>query len=555
MLRLALVLVLLLSLLAAAFHWSSSTRHQRADFTFINRGEIGTLDPNRMSWVQDIRVGYALWEGLYTLEPQTLKPIPGSADRIDISPDKKTYTFHIRENARWSNGDPLTSHDFVFAWRRMLEQPGDYTYLFHAIRGARSYQEAFAQSRKTGGVSPDIASVGIVAVDAKTLRVELEHPVAYFPDLCAFTPFWPLHQKSMEKFRDEATGAYSKGFTLPPHLVTNGPYRLESWTFREKLRLVANEHYWDRENVRSKSIDVLIGPDAMWAFLKYDSGAADWLSDAAGAIGAELFTQGRSDLHISPGFGTYLYKLNCSPTLPDGTKNPLADARVRRALSLAIDRTGIVKTITRLGERTASTFVPPGVFPGYQSPRGVELNVEEARRLLAEAGYPQGKGFPHIKITYNSEFHHGDVAQYVRRQWLETLGIDVGLEPLEIKVFRQKLHTTQYAIARASWTGDYNDVSTFLDCYRSDSDNNDTRWGNPTYDRLMDEAAMEPDQQRRLELFRQCEQILMDEQPIIPLYHDVLAYLFRDNVKGLYMHPRNMVMYKTIEVIRDGAAR
>lgn len=550
MLRLSLILALLVTLLASAFYWSSSTRHERADFTFINRGEIGTLDPNRMSWVQDIRVGYALWEGLYALDAKTLAPVPGAADRIDISPDKRIYTFHIRANAGWSNGDPLTSHDFAFAWRRMLEQPGDYTYLFHAISGAREYQDAFARSRKQATEGPSFESVGIATPDASTLRVELEHPVTYFPDLCAFTAFWPLHEKSMRPFYDELAGSYAKGFTRPPHLVTNGPFRLADWTFHEKLRLEQNEHYWDRANVRSKSIDVLIAPEPMWAFLKYDSGAADWLTDAAGSIGAELYARGREDLHVSPGFGTYLYKLNCQPTLPDGSRNPLGDPRVRRALALAIDRSGIVKTVTRLGERTASTYVPPGVFPGYTSPAVREMDVEHARRLLAEAGYPGGRGFPPISIMYNSEFHHGDVAQYVRRQWLDVLGVDVGLQPLEIKVFRQRLHETQFAIARASWTGDYNDVSTFLDCYRSGSENNDTGWSNARFDELMDLAAAEADQSKRLALFQEAEQLLLDEQPIIPLYHDVLAYLYRDNVKGLYMHPRNMVMYKSIEVVK-----
>ena len=244
MLRLSLILVFLFALLGGAFYWSSSTRQQRADFTFINRGEIGTLDPNRMSWVQDIRVGYALWEGLYALDPKTLAPVPGAAGRIDISPDQRTYTFHLRDNAGWSDGDRLKSSDFAFAWRRMLEQPGDYTYLFHAIRGAREYQQAFAQARKDKTSPPSFASVGIETPDDQTLRVELNHPVAYFPDLCAFTPFWPLHEPSMRPFYDKLAGSYERKFTLPPHLVTNGPYRLASWTFREKLRLEANEHYW-----------------------------------------------------------------------------------------------------------------------------------------------------------------------------------------------------------------------------------------------------------------------------------------------------------------------
>ena len=163
-----------------------------------------------------------------------------------------------------------------------------------------------------------------------------------------------------------------------------------SWNFREKLRLEANDYYWDRANVCSKSIDVLMSVDPTWAFLKYDSGAADWLTDATGSIGAELYQQRRSDMHVFPGFGTYMYKLNCLPRLPDGSANPFADPNVRMAFSQAIDRKGIVETITRLGEPVARTYVPPGVFAGYQSPAGVGLDVASARRLLAAAGYPVG---------------------------------------------------------------------------------------------------------------------------------------------------------------------
>lgn len=543
MLRFGLIFLLLIGLLLGAFAWSSSTRADRADFTFINRGEIGTLDPNRMSWVQDIRVGYGLWEGLYSLDPQTLRPIPGVAERIDVTDGDTRYTFHLRRTARWSSGDPVTAKDFIFAWRRMLQEPGDYTYLFYVIKGAQQYSEDFG-----AGKPADFASVGMRAKDDWTLEVELTHPVVYFPDLCAFCPFWPLHEPSMQSFYDPQTRSYAKAFTRPPNLVTNGPYRLSVWNFREKLRLEANPYYWDRESVKSRTIDVLIGTDPLWSFLKYDSGAADWLTDAAGSIGAELYAQKRPDMRVFPGFGTYFYAINCQEKLPDGRANPLRDPRVRKALALAVNRKPIVESITRLGESTARSFVPPGVFPGYRSPEESLENLDRARELLAEAGYPQGKGFPQISILFNGEFQHGDVAQYVRRQWLENLGIDVGLELLEIKTFRQKLKTRQYAIARASWSGDYNDVSTFLDCYRSNSENNDTGWGDPEYDKLMDQAAVEADANQRLRLFEQAERLLMQEQPIIPMYHYVNAYCFRDNVTGLPLNPRNTVMLKAVQV-------
>lgn len=546
MLRLLLILGLLLAMVLGMFAWSGSGHASRADFTYISRGDIRTLDPNRMAWLEDIRVGYALWEGLYTLDPQTLAPIPGVAESVELSQDKRTYTFHIRPEACWSNGDRVTSGDFVFAWRRMLDEPANYTYLFRVIQGVNGYLTDRAAKRPD-----DFERVGIKALDDTTLRVELEHPVAYFLDLCAFAPFWPMHEPSMRPFHDASSGSYQGGFTRPPNLVSNGPFRLTTWDFRRNLRLERSPFYWDREHVKLRTIDVLMADDPTWAFLKYETGTADWLADGTGSVGPELYERKRTDLHFVTGFGTYFYSVNCQPRLPDGSVNPLADRRVRLALSMAIDRSPIVQTITRLGEPIAFAYIPPGVFEGYRAPDGPGYDVRRARELLAEAGYPGGKGFPKLSILFNSESHHADVAQVVRRQWIDNLGVDMALEGVEVKVFRQRLHGKDYAIARASWFGDYNDPSTFTDKYRSNSENNDSGWRNPRYDRLLDDAAVETDQARRMELFSQAEGLLLGEQPIIPLYYYVNASLFRDNVKGITMNARNMVMLKNVWVERQ----
>jgi oligopeptide transport system substrate-binding protein len=543
--RLLLIPLGLLILLAGAVLWSGGGGEAKPDFVFINRGEIGTLDPNRMSWLQDIRVGYGLWEGLYTLDNKTLQAIPGTADRIDISSDQRIYTFHIRNTARWSNGDPVVAGDFVFAWRRMLREPGDYTELLHCIAGAEAYEQAYA-----AGQADDFSKVGIEALNPATLRVTLAHPVAYFPDLCAFPPFFPLHEKSMAPFAqtDATTGhiTYDKRFTRPPNLVTNGPFRLAKWEFKRHLILEASDYYWDRKNVRSKRIEVLSAVDPLWGYLRYEAGSVDWIADASGQIGAELYARHRKDLHVFPAFGTYFYALNCDPTLSDGLPNPFADARVRRAFSMAVDRQPIVQTITRLGEQVAYRYIPPGVFPRYQPPQGLGYDVARAQALLAEAGYPGGRGFPRVSILFNNEFHHGDVAQLVRRQWLKNLGVDVKLEGLEVKIFRQRLHTKDYTIARASWFGDYNDPSTYTDKYLSTSGNNDSDWKNPQYDALCAQAAVEPDNDKRMKLFSQAEAILLHEQPIIPLYYYVNCYLYRDNVKGLTLHPLNRTLLKWV---------
>jgi oligopeptide transport system substrate-binding protein len=551
MTRLLIIPLALLVLLAGAMVWSGggAGAEEPASFRFINRGETTTLDPNRMSWLQDIRLAYALWEGLYTLDPETLQPVPGAADSHELSADKTVYTFHIRPTARWSNGDPVTAGDFVFAWRRMLQNPDEYTSLFHHIRGAREYQEAFAADPS----SARFDDVGIEALDRQTLRVTLKQPVLFFLDLVAFTPFVPLHEPSMRPFAHTAENGrttYDEDFTHPPNLVTNGPYRLDKWQYNRRVRLVASDQYWNRAIVKTRIIDQISAEDPQTAYLMYHTGGVDWLSDVIPSIAAELRERNDPDLKLFTGFGTYFYSVNCQPTFHHGRKNPLADVRVRQALALAIDKTPIVETITRMGEKTADTYIPPGIFPGYTSPEGLHRDVERARRLMAEAGYPGGAGFPQISLLFNTGAHHGEVAQVVRRQWAETLGIDVELEGLEVQIFRTRLNKKQYAIARASWIGDYNDPTTFTDKYQSFSDGNDAGWVNAEYDALCAAAAVELDPAKRYALLSQAEGILDREVPIIPIYYYNNAYLFRSNVRGIPLHPKQMNLFQSVEVVR-----
>jgi oligopeptide transport system substrate-binding protein len=561
MLRLLLILTVLAALVAGAAVWSGADTERRADFAFINRGENKSLDPNNMSWMQDIRISYALWEGLYTLDPVTLKPILGCADRSEVDPQTHTvWTLHIRPDARWSNGDPVTAQDFLFSWRRFLETPGEYTYLHYYIRGARQYEHAYAdyvQARENGDLNrkpPDFSGVGEVALDDHTLRVTLEDPIPFFPSLCAFSPFFPLNRASMQPFAqtDLVTGVttYDEHFTRPPFLVTNGPYRMAEWSFKRRIRLVRSDYYWNRANVKSQIIDEIYSDQGLAAFRAYERGDVDWLSEVdLDLAGAMLANGGRSDLHIFKAFGTYFYSFNCLPKLPGGRANPLADVRVRQALSMAIDKEPIVREVGRLGQPIADQYIPPGVFDGYVSPPGLKYYVDAARKLLAEAGYPGGVGFPHLTILYNNEANHGDVAQIIRRQWLTNLGIDTDLEGVEIKVFGERLHSQDYDIARASWYGDYADPTTFTDKYKSDSDDNDSKWANPQYDHLCAEAQKETDPQKRLKLLSQAEGILLREAPILPLYTYVNDYMFRDNVKGIPLAPNAMLMFSPIEVV------
>jgi oligopeptide transport system substrate-binding protein len=558
MVRLLSIPVILAGLAAAALWWSNDTGgQQRADFSFVNRGDNKCLDPNGMSWAQDIRIAYGLWEGLYTLDPVTLQPVLGAADRATADSTKTIWTFHIRPAARWSNGDKVKAGDFIFAWRRFLETPGEYTYLHNYIRGAKQYTDDFAaylaarQKGDTTRRAPDFAEVGESAPDDETLIVKLNDPLPFLPALLAFPPFFPMYEPAMRPFLEKDGLHYDQHFTRPPNLVTNGPYQLAEWTFKRRLRMVASPYYWNAASLKNKIVDQIFADDGMAAFRLYESGAVDWIVDADKNLAGQILAQGgRPDLHIFPAFGTYFYSLNCLPTFWDGRKNPLTDIRVRQALAMAIDREPIVKNVGRLGQPPSFDYIPPGVFEGYASPSGLPYDVARAQELLAQAGYPDGKGFPPLTILYNTEDFHGDIAQVIQWQWQQNLGIPIKTEGVEVKIFGARLHTQQYDIARAGWYGDYNDPTTFTDKYKSDSDDNDAKWANADYDRLCAEAQRELDPKRRLEFLSRAEKILLNEAAIIPLFTYVNAYLFRPVVKGLPLSANAMVMFNSVHVER-----
>ena len=553
MLRILIIPALLLLLLGGSVIWSGEAGSGRADFSFVNRGDNMSLDLNDMSYMQDIRLAYQLWEGLYTLDDKHLQPILGSADAVTISPDQRIYTLHIRNAAKWTNGDPLLAGDFIFQWRRMLQSPGEYTYLHHYIKGAQAYEEAYAKADLAHGKGiPDFATVGEQQLDDHTLRITLSEPVPFFPALLAFPSFFPMHEGSMQKFLqvDAQTkrASYKPELTLPPNLVTNGPYRLAEWAFHRKVRLIASDYYWNRSAVHCRVIDEIhAGEDPMAAYRLYQQGDVDWLADVDGELAAALLKKPeRTDLHVFPAFGTYFYELNCNDKLSDGSGNPLHDPRVRQALAMSIDKVPVIRDVAKLHQPLATTFIPMGAFPGYQSPPGLSYDVAAARRLLADAGYPAGKGFPRLSILYNTDGIHSDIATIIRHQWLDALGIEVDARGEEGSQYRKDLHSHNFSISRAGWFGDYNDPSTFTDKYLSGSDNNAAAFKDERYDKLCAAGAIESDPAKRFLILSQAEDRLLVQAPIIPLYTQVGAYLFHDNVKDLPLNSQQMQMFEAI---------
>lgn len=489
-----------------------SPARERADLVFVNGAEPETLDPAIITGQPEGRVVHALFEGLCAFNADGHAK-PGVAESWAISEDGKTYTFHLRDDAKWSDGRTLTAHDFVRSWQRTLTPAtgSQYNYLLYPIRNA----EAFA----TGKIA-DFSQVGVKAIDDRTLRVELENATPYFLDLCAFPTLHPVPVDLIERVGDD--------WVKPGNLIGNGAFTLVTWKINDHIRLRKNPHYWNREKVSLETIDVLPISDANVAFNFYASGLADLVMDKGLAPPALLDDlKQRRDFHAAPFLGIYFLRFNCE-------KGPFTDPRVRKAFSLAVDKKRIVEKITRAGELAAPGFVPPGIA-GYTGTEGLAFDPGSARALLAEAGYADGAGFPLVNYLYSKSDLNEAIAVELQNMWREQLGVTVNLVRQEWKVYLNSLSLLDYDIARSSWVGDYPDPNTFLDMFLTGGGNNRTGWSDPRYDLLIAEAARELDPKKRFEILRTAEDLLVKEAvPICPIYYYVGIQLYDpDKIGGI----------------------
>ena len=488
---------------ALVFLTSGCARHEPpADVTIINGTEPESLDPHIVTGVPEMRLTKALFDGLTKLDAHTGAPIPALAERWEISPDGRVYIFFLRTNAVWSTGEPITSADVVWSWLRALSPAtaGDYAGQLFYIKGAEDWYN---------GKLKDVSQVGIHAPDAETVRIELNAPLAFFLDLCSFPTLAVVPRQTLEKYGD--------GWLHAKPLPTSGAFLLGAWRVNDKVRLLRNPRYWDAAHTASEIIDVLPTGSPNTALNLYETGVADivWDKDLMPTELMDVLAK-RPDFHSFLYLGTYFYRFNV-------TKPPFNDARVRRAFALATDKARIINKLTKGAERPADHFVPDGVA-NYESPTAPAFAPQAARKLLAEAGFPGGKGFPRINYTFFSAAGggaklHGKVGVELQQMWRDVLGVDVELRQIERKVFYASQSKLDYDISTSSWIGDYNDANTFLDLFMSTSGNNRTGWKHDRYDILIREANQQTDLKRRAALFRQAETILVaDEAPIVPLY-------------------------------------
>ena len=498
----------------------------RQSLIFNNGAEPETLDPALMTGVPEMTLALALFEGLTSLHPKTLVPVPGIAERWDVSHDGRTYTFHLRPS-RWSDATPLTAHDFVYAWRRTLDPAtaAKYAYQLYCIENARALNTA----RLT-----DPTLLGVRALDEHTLEVRLEHPLAYFLELTAFATFAPVQRQCMEQ--------HGGRWTRPGHLVGNGPFVLAEWRQHDIIVLKKNPHYWDASRVLLNDIRALAIDDAETALKKYRNGEVQWIRSVPTAkVSAAARLPG---FRYSPSLATYFYRFNV-------TKAPLDDPRVRKALAMAVDKAAIARYLLRGGQRPARSFVPP-ILPGYTPAEGPAYGPQEARRLLADAGFPGGRGFPTLQLLYNTSESHKLIAEAIQHMWHTALGIRVELLNQEWKVYMDSVSRLSYDVARSSWVGDYGDPNTFLDMFVTGGGNNRTGWSHRRFDGLIRQAARETDAPRRFRLLQQAERILVsDEMPILPIHFTVNVYLVHPRVLGVYNNSRNVHPFQYMAIAAD----
>lgn len=486
----------------------------RADLVFINGAEPESFDPAIVTDQVGMRICSALFEGLCRID-EAGRPEPGTAMRWDLSEDKIQYTFHLRPQAQWSNGDPVTAHDFVRSWQRVLDPAtgADYASQLFVIAGARAFNE---------GATTDFSSVGVKAVDDRTLVVTLENPTPYFIDLCAFATLAPVHLPTLEK--------HGPAWIKPGNVTANGAYLLESWKLDDHMRLRKNPRYWDAACVAMETIEVLPISEPNTAINYFLTGEADLIMDKGMVPTSLTATLKRKPwFHTGPFLGSYFTRFNV-------TKPPFDNVKVRQAFTLAIDRRRITEKITQLGEVPAWSLTPPGAgATPYTPPPGLEFDPERARALLAEAGHPNGRGLPRVEYLYFPKTVETNIAVELQSMWKEHLGVSVQLVKQEWKIYLASMKALDYQMCRSSWVGDYNDPNTFLEMFTSASGNNRTGWKNGAYDSFIQAAAAEPDAVRRNTIFAAAEELLIsDETVILPIYYYVgVQFYHADRLAGV----------------------
>jgi oligopeptide transport system substrate-binding protein len=480
-----------------------------------NLAEPQDLDPHIITAYTDMNIVAAIFEGLTIPDERTGLPLPGTSDRWEISPDGLVYKFHIRTTAKWSDGTPVTSRDFAYSFQRILtpELASEYSYMLWPIKNAEAY---------TSGKLKDFTQVGIATPDDATLVLTLERPTPYLLSLAAHSTWYPVQRACIEKFGTMAQR--STRWTRPGNLVGNGPFKLTEWNPNTRITVEKDDNYWDAASVRLNRIRFFPTESADVEERNFRAGQVHLTYDLPLSKVAAYRAQNPSPLRVDPLLSLYYINFNLQ-------KPPFDNPLVRRALSLAVDREAISHSVLDGVLPAAASFVPPNCG-GYNSRSHLAYDVAEAKRLLAAAGYPGGKGLPAFSLQVLNDIRQPKMAEAIQGMWARDLGVHVNIETNEQKIWFQTQQRMQHQIGFMGWTADFPDPVTFLSICQTGNGNNWSGWSNPEFDRLMGEADHTADAAARFELMQRAEAILLAELPTPPLVFRSRTYLMNPAVKN-----------------------
>lgn len=490
---------------------------------YVLEQEPSTLDPAKSSTSPEATVQLQLFDGLLRLDDKG-EPEAAVAKSWDVSEDGTEYTFHLRENLKWSNGDSLTARDFEYAWKRALdpETGGDSAYMLYVLKNGEAFN--------TGKADRD--DVGVYAKDSTTLVVTLEHPTAYFLKLLASHGFYPVNKKAVEANENWGSNAET--------IVSNGPFKLLSWQHNGELNFVKNDYYWDSDEVVTKYMNWPISESQSTRLTLVEGGEADMMVEPPVADQARLEESGM--LHIGPMLGNYYYMFNV-------TAEPFTDPDVRKAFSMVINRQSIVKNIVKGGKEEAYAFVPYGMLESNGKDDFREAgsylvyeDVEQAKDILINAGYDEKHPLPEITILYNTSELHKAIAEAIQNAWHEAFGADVKLQNQETKVFLANREAGKYQVARASWVADYGDPQNFLEVFSAED--NDSQYRSEEYNELIAQIRTTPDGPERDELMHRAEKMIFDESLVMPLYFTTQPYVTNGSVQNYFWTVLGLVDFK-----------
>ena len=497
-----------------------------------NFAEPGSLDPNLIISYSDMRVSIALFEGLTVVDEKTGAALPGAAEHWTVSPDGLTYTFHLRPNGRWSNGDRVTAGDFLYAFRRVLTPTlgSASNFLLFPIKNA----EMFARGEIT-----DFSAVGVSAPDDLTLRLELEYPTPHLPVLAAQHLAWaPLHRATIEKFGK--MDARDSAWTRPGNLVGNGAFTLTEWRPHARIVVTKNPHYWGAADNRIERVVVFPIEKSDVEERAFRTGQLH-ITNSLPASKIPIYRRDAPELlRIDPFLSASFFVFNT-------TKPPLDNPKVRRALALALDRAAISARVFESASPPAHTLVPRGCG-GYEPPPGQPTDFAAARALLAEAGYPGGAGLPEMALQVFNDDKIPKVGEIVQAGWRKELGVRITIEPLEEKTLLQNIQDRTFTLSSSGWIVDYLDPYSYLEAYRTGNRYNKTGWSSKAYDALLDEACRTRDAAARFALLQRAEEILLREAPIAMFLQWYRTHLLNPAVKNWEPSPLGLNRYHVLRL-------